>query len=324
MRIVCLSDTHDAFRGLEVPPGDLLVHGGDLSRRGRIEEVEASAEWLRSLPHRHKIVIAGNHDFCLEREDPRALLQGLTYLQDEGCEVEGLRVYGSPWTPAHGLWSFQAERGEPLSSIWQQIPAGVDLLVTHGPPRGILDRHVSGSNLGCEDLRQRVEQVKPKLHVFGHVHESHGTYRSPHTLYVNACNCSFGYKRQQPPVVVDWVDGTLTVQEVAEAARAEPLLLETWELLIGKHGTPREVRYLPAAEQRRELEAGTVFWLEISADGRVGFRPAAADEDVTDRGPDHTLRRWAFTLGVKVSSEWLEPLNANPWANYTQIPHLPD
>lgn len=322
MRIVCLSDTHDAFRGLQVPDGDLLLHGGDLSRRGLVKEVLASAEWLRSLPHRHKVVIGGNHDFCLEEQEPRKLLRGLTYLQDETCEIEGLRIFGSPWSPAHGKWSFQAERGEPLRQIWQRIPDDTQILITHGPPWGILDRHVSGIQLGCEQLRDRVISVKPRMHLFGHVHESHGTHRQDGILYVNACNCSFGYKRQQPAIVVDWKDGELQVQ--LQPQQPEPILqsLGAWDVLIQRHGAPREVRYLPAPEQRCELDQGHVFWLEVVPEG-VHFRPAGAHDDVTDRGPDHSHRQWAFTFGLPVRPVWLEPLNANPWKYYGEVPNLP-
>lgn len=323
MRIVCLSDTHDAFRGLQVPDGDLLLHAGDLSRKGLAQEVLATAEWLRSLPHRHKLVIAGNHDFCLEQQDPRGLLRGLTYLQDESCEVEGLQVFGSPWSPAHGVWAFQAERGEPLEQKWQRIPEETQILITHGPPRGILDRHVSGIPLGCQQLRERVESLKPRLHLFGHVHESHGTHRQDETLYVNACNCSFGYKKQQPAIVVDWHNGELLVQP--QPPETEPTVqpLKAWDDLVKMHGPPREVRYMPAPEQRVELDQQHVFWLEV-ASGRVRFRPAGAHDDVTDRGPDHTLRQWAFTFGVPVRSDWLDPLHSNPWRAYGEVPKLPD
>lgn len=327
MRIVCLSDTHDAFRGLAVPDGDLLLHAGDLSRRGQVQEVLATAEWLRSLPHRHKLVIAGNHDFCLERQDPRALLQGLTYLQDESCEVEGLRIFGSPWSPAHGQWSFQAERGEPLRRKWQCIPDDTQILITHGPPRGILDRHVSGLPLGCEQLRERVASLKPLLHLFGHVHESHGSHLEDGTLYVNACNCSFGYKKQQPPIVVDWNDGMLLVQPPPPQVKPTVRSLAAWDDLVKKNGPPREIRYLPASEQRLELDQDHVFWLEVVSDdshrGNVRFRPTARHDDVTDRGPDHTHRQWAFSFGLPVRPEWLEPLNSNPWGHYGEVPNLP-
>jgi len=231
MRIVCLSDTHDVFRDLRVPDGDLLLHGGDLSRKGRVDELLASAEWLRGLSHRHKIVIGGNHDFCLEQQDARELLSGLTYLQDQSVEVGGLRIFGSPWSPAHGVWAFQAERGEAIRRRWDAIPEGTDLLITHGPPRGILDRHVSGVHLGCQDLADRVAQIAPKLHLFGHVHESHGWIQGESTLSVNACNCSYGYKRIQPAIVVDWLGGRFQVQAIvydlqgAELTRVAPRMV---------------------------------------------------------------------------------------------------
>ena len=327
MRIVCLSDTHDSFREFSVPDGDLLLHGGDLSRRGTLQEVTASANWLRSLPHPHKVVIGGNHDFCLERGDPREILHGLSYLQDEWVVINGIKIFGSPWSPTHGNWAFQADRGEPLRECWQRIPGDTQILITHGPPHGILDRHVSGTHLGCHDLAQRVEQVKPTVHLFGHVHESYGCLVQHGTLFINASNCSFGYKKMQPAVVLDWQDGQVQLQP-PPAEKGKPVeTIEAWEILIRQYGAPREVRYLPAASQQQELSQGHVFWLEINSDGfgsgDVLFRPARPNDDVTDRGSDHLHRRWAFTLGVPVHADWLQPLNCNPWERYGEVPHLP-
>ncbi len=256
------------------------------------------------------------------------MLQGLTYLQDEACEIEGVRVFGSPWSPAHGDWAFQADRGEPLRQKWQRIPDNTQILITHGPPRGILDRHVSGVPLGCEQLRERVLRLRPRLHLFGHVHESRGTHRHDGTLFVNACNCSFGYKKQQPPIVVDWNDGELLVQPSPPSAEPSLHSFGAWDDLVVKYGTPREVRYLSAPEQRLHLNQGHVFWLAVMSDGyrrgQVRFRQAGPQDDVTDRGPDHCHRQWAFTFGVPVEHDWLEPLNCNPWGHYGEVPKLPE
>ena len=171
MRIVCLSDTHNCTPPL--PPGDVLIHAGDLTSRGTYEQTHAAAEWLRTQPHQFKLVIAGNHDFWLEREGP-TVLRGLTYLQDSGIEIGGHLFWGSPWVPRFQNWAFLKDRGEAIRQQWRLIPQETSVLITHGPPAGIMDRVSDELHAGCADLLRRVLEVKPLLHVFGHVHESGG------------------------------------------------------------------------------------------------------------------------------------------------------
>lgn len=206
MRIVCLSDTHGLHSQVEVPAGDLLLHGGDLTRRGGLEELAEAADWLRSLPHPDKVLIGGNHDFCLEQqpEKARQLLHGLHYLEDEFCHCQGLKIYGSPWQPWFHDWAFNLRRGEQLRKVWAKIPSDADIVVTHGPPQGILDRCFDGRQVGCQDLRERLEAVRPRLHVFGHIHEAYGQQEVGNTLYVNASSCTLDYRTEQPPIVVEW------------------------------------------------------------------------------------------------------------------------
>ena len=194
MRIVCMADTHSSFedqgtRMLPVPEGDLLIHAGDATLEGRIGEVDRHLRWMSSLPHRHKVMIAGNHDFLFEMNSDLArsmVPRGITYLQDEEVEIEGLRIYGSPWTPRFFNWAFNLDRGLPLEAAWSRIPEGIDILVTHGPPFGILDFVQRGEHAGCKDLRDAVERIKPRLHVFGHIHSGHGYMALGGTTFVNA------------------------------------------------------------------------------------------------------------------------------------------
>ncbi len=334
MRIICISDTHDMFRELEVPDGDLLLHAGDLSRTGSVSEVTASLDWLRSLPHPHKVVIAGNHDRCLAKEGARQMMSGLTYLVDETCTVGGVRIFGSPWSPAQGQWAFQAERGEDLFRCWERIPLDTQILVTHGPPFGILDTHRNGTDLGCKDLLAKVYEVRPALHLFGHVHESYGFCRKEdiETLFVNASSSSLGYKRTNRPIALDWLDGRLTMPEQPQETAARGGALDSyqaWEQMVAQYGAPREVRYLCADEQQSELSGGHVFWLEATSDGFGGgdveFSLAAPGDNLSDRGADHLRRRWAFTFGVPITSDWLASLSHSNtwWEKYSDIPHLP-
>lgn len=205
-RLVCLSDTHGRHAELDVPEGDVLVHAGDFTARGREREVADFGAWLAAQPHAHKVVVAGNHDFLFEREPVRArelLGQEILYLQDSGAKLAGLTFWGSPWQPWFHDWAFNLQRGAALAEIWARAPAGVDVLVTHSPPMGVLDRTSRGERVGCEDLRDALTRIRPALHVFGHIHEAYGSKPGP-PLSINACNCDLAYRATNAPVVVEW------------------------------------------------------------------------------------------------------------------------
>jgi predicted phosphodiesterase len=205
VRVVCLSDTHDQHGGITVPDGDLLVHAGDATLRGTRAQIEAFDAWLAGLPHPHKVLIAGNHDFAFER-DPAApsWIRSATYLEDQGVVVGGLRIWGSPWQPRFFDWAFNLDRGAPLAAVWAKIPGDTDVLITHGPPRGILDCTSRGEAVGCDDLlREVLERVRPRLHVFGHIHEAHGREERDGITFVNASICDLRHSPVHPPIVVD-------------------------------------------------------------------------------------------------------------------------
>ncbi len=186
--IVCVSDTHGYHTETAIPPGDILVHAGDLTRHGELADVEEFDRWLAGLPHPYKVVVAGNHDWCFQTRpaEARARLRHAVYLQDEAAVVEGVRFYGSPWQPWFLDWAFNLPRGPDLAAKWALIPDGTEVLVTHGPPFGVLDQTRRGDRVGCVDLLARVRQVRPGLHVFGHIHEAAGVVRDGGTLFVNA------------------------------------------------------------------------------------------------------------------------------------------
>jgi len=189
---------------LIVPPGDVLVHAGDATSRGTSTQLRSFAAFIAAQPHAHKVVIAGNHDFGLEQSPALgAELFGAAYLSDSGRTIEGVRVWGSPWQPWFFDWAFNLPRGEPLAAKWALIPDDTDVLVTHGPPMGVLDKTSRGEPVGCEALRDRIAQVRPRLHVFGHIHEAYGVHREGDTLYVNACNCTLAYEPDNPAIVID-------------------------------------------------------------------------------------------------------------------------
>lgn len=218
-RLVLISDTH-LQHDFAVPDGDILIHAGDLTFRGNEDEVARAAAWLRGMPHAHIVAIAGNHDLGFQRDPEkfRGLMRGITYLEDSEATVAGLRIYGSPYQPEFCNWAFNLDRmtGE-LAEKWAAIPDGLDVLVTHGPPQGILD--VPGGQdesfvrrVGCHDLRARLVAMggaAPAVHVFGHIHHSYGAagWADGRTLFVNASTCDENYRPTHKPIVVDLEPG---------------------------------------------------------------------------------------------------------------------
>ncbi|XP_063422842.1 metallophosphoesterase MPPED2-like [Mytilus trossulus] len=234
LRFVCLSDTHsklhaDEMSNFYVPPGDILLHAGDFSMKGRPLEIERFNEALDKLPHKKKIVIAGNHELsfdeslfteancfgesigtvkrCLKTKglkSVRELLTNAIYLQDSMVTVCGINIYGSPWQPRFGCWAFNVIRGEDILKKWNCIPENVDILITHGPPVGHGDVTKAGINVGCVELLNTVQKrVKPKYHLFGHIHEGYGLTTDGETLFINASSCTKGYKLCNPPMIFD-------------------------------------------------------------------------------------------------------------------------
>ncbi|KAI0754019.1 Metallo-dependent phosphatase-like protein [Daedaleopsis nitida] len=194
-RIVCISDTHSHHHKISaLPPGDVLIHAGDLTSVGREEEVNAALLWLQEAPHPHKILIAGNHDRVLANPDIRdrilADYPGLTYLEDSSTtlQVRGrlLSVYGSPRTPRYRRGGSDKFLYPASEAVWD-IPPFTDIVVTHGPPA----YHLDHEHLGCLPLLHAVRRVRPLLHVFGHIHGGHGLqcvdWGAAQTAYERVC-----------------------------------------------------------------------------------------------------------------------------------------
>ncbi len=206
MRIVIVSDTHKKLSQLKIPDGDMLIHCGDFTMKGDLSQVEQFNRDMGALPHRWKIATAGNHDFPFERQnaEARALLSNAIYLQDELVEINGLRFYGSPWQPEYRKFAFNHKRSSPeLAAVWAKVPDKVDVLITHGPPKGILDRTPLWPTIGDELLLERVLQVRPRLHCFGHCHHSYGRLEQDGITYINAASCDENYNPRNAPQVID-------------------------------------------------------------------------------------------------------------------------
>jgi Icc-related predicted phosphoesterase len=205
LRLVLLSDTHQLHREVEVPDGDIFIHAGDFTMFS--ESMEAVADfndWLGELPHLHKIVVPGNHEFFLEADpSDRFMLDKAIVLINEGTEIEGLRIWGSPVTPLYG-GAFGLSSPKDRKRLYGQIPRDIDVLITHGPPFGILDTApISGLREGCRELLRAVRRVRPKLHVFGHIHTAYGVFRTEHTTFVNASRLGLHDNQDKAPFVFE-------------------------------------------------------------------------------------------------------------------------
>jgi hypothetical protein len=205
VRIVAVADTHTFEAELgPIPDGDVFVHAGDLLRGGTLDELVGVAAWIRSLPHRYKVVVAGNHDWCFARERAAAcamLGDGVVYLVDVGARLGGATFYGSPWQPAYNDWAYNLPRGAALAEKWAKIPRGVDVLVTHGPPQGIGDDMGEGmpGRQGCADLRAAVTRAQPRLHLFGHIHQGGGAWSDAGVCFANVTT----WECARAPTVID-------------------------------------------------------------------------------------------------------------------------
>lgn len=230
MRLVALSDTHTYHREVTVPDGDVLIFGGDLMSSGyKHSEVKDFADWWNNLPHKYKLLVAGNHDRMFETNLEYCLSKftGTIYLQDSGIEINGVKFWGSPYQPWFYDWAFNVSRGEVIKKHWDLIPSDTDVLITHGPPYGVLDQarpngmdSTWGSKIilpptehcGCEELGKAVYRIKPKVHIFGHIHGSYGSQGSypkelmipkSDTRYFNASICNEQYNPANEPHVID-------------------------------------------------------------------------------------------------------------------------
>lgn len=211
MRLVCISDTHGEHQDLVLPEGDVLIHAGDVSAHGRRDETLGFMQWLGSQNFEHILCIAGNHDTFVE-QDPLVAKQfadinGVQLLNDSGYQVKGVQFWGSPITPRFFDWSFMRDPGAPIEAHWNLIPTHTDVLITHGPPFGIMDEVVRQNgdveNTGCPSLLSRVQAVAPALHIFGHIHEGHGSVQNDGVRYLNVSTMNEFYRVTNQPVVVD-------------------------------------------------------------------------------------------------------------------------
>jgi Icc-related predicted phosphoesterase len=212
MKIALFSDTHALHGQIDIPDADILIFAGDMTHCRTASDVSDFNRFLGSLPHRHKIVVGGNHDHRLAHDPVKARLQlsEAVYLVDEFVVISGIKIYGAPWQPIfndRACDAFALPRGKALQEKWEMIPPDVDILVTHAPPAGILDQDGPVSH-GCSDLTAAVAARKPRYHVFGHIHSNHGMIQSGATMYIN-CNVQGENGVLRPALLLDYHAGKL-------------------------------------------------------------------------------------------------------------------
>ncbi len=201
--IAIVSDTHELEREVEVPYADLFIHCGDLTMLSRsLRAIHEFNAWLGELPHRARIVLPGNHDVFLENPANRKLITNATVLINEGIEaVEGLRIWGTPVTPVGP--GFCVPSADDRRNAYAKIPNGTDILISHGPPRGILDCSPGSSfHAGDQELLDAVTRVRPRVHAFGHIHGGYGIVGTEHTTFVNAALLGPDGDIERQPVVL--------------------------------------------------------------------------------------------------------------------------
>lgn len=211
MRLVVTSDTHGSHSLLpKLPDGDIFVHAGDFMNSGlHLEEIFSFNRWLGEQRIKHRVVCCGNHDRLFQNspESARHFLANATYLENSGVTIDGVSFWGSPYTPECMNWAFMYRRGREANQYWDQIPAGLDVLITHGPPYGILDQTAPGQeHFGCPELLKAVQSKKPKIHIFGHIHGGAGLFENDNTRFINAAYLNERYRPQEPAGTIRIID----------------------------------------------------------------------------------------------------------------------
>ena len=208
MKLVIISDTHNKHGEMEIPEGDVLIHAGDSTNWGDMKHLTNFIEWFNGLDFDHKIMISGNHDTMFQNQQSDKLKKIIgndaIYLEDDSVTIDGVNFYGSPWTPWYGDWAFTVRSIGERERIWKKIPDDTDVLITHGPPFGILDRSgFSMEHVGCAALLSRVKKIKPKVHVFGHIHFDYGEEEQDGIRFVNASMVGEDRLLSNEPIVLD-------------------------------------------------------------------------------------------------------------------------
>jgi Icc-related predicted phosphoesterase len=218
MIVSALSDTHGYHTDVKLPGGDLLLYAGDCGSHGSYKKARGFLNWYSKQNYKHKVFVAGNHDLCFDDAAYVTLLkdhcekQGIIYLENAGTVIDGVNIWGSPITPKFGWWAFMYNRGCEIKRYWDMIPNETNILITHGPPKDILDLTLDNGTQGCEELRKRVDILPAlKYHIFGHIHEDYGVMEVEGTKYMNVSYCNIPLTRDyvMQPITFEYESGEL-------------------------------------------------------------------------------------------------------------------
>jgi Icc-related predicted phosphoesterase len=207
-KIVCFSDIHDQYKSKNLTkwfqdnPADILLFAGDIQGEYNGEDFP---EWINGLPYKHKLLVFGNHD-----GNSRDILEqakkypGIRFINQEGVCVEGIHIYGSPYSVTFGNWWFMENEWK-LAELYQEIPDRTEILLTHTPAFGILDQTFYGEMVGSKSLLSRIRELPNlKYHVFGHVHEGAGKSNGGKVTFVNASVLDEKYRLVRMPTIIEY------------------------------------------------------------------------------------------------------------------------
>jgi Icc-related predicted phosphoesterase len=219
VKIAVISDVHGKWNKIKIPECDILISCGDYSFRGEPHMVKEFHEWLNKQEAGYIISVMGNHEQWVEKNFQEAksiaveACPAVHFIEEGLVEIEGVKLWCSAWTPTFGFnWAYNADRGEEIKRHWDKIPKDTDILISHGPPYGILDelKYVDGTPkgvfVGCRDLLEVIQKFKIPIHVFGHIHE-HGS-EQVHlngTSFYNASICDEQYQAVNAPHIIEYI-----------------------------------------------------------------------------------------------------------------------
>ena len=208
MKICIISDTHNKHKRLaRLPNADMIIHCGDFTSMGREHEIRDFMKWYSLLPYTYKLIIAGNHDWLFQTNRLMAMEKvpkNVTYLEDSGVEIEGIKFWGSPVQPPFNNWAFNRPESK-LAEHWKAIPDNTDVLITHGPPHTIFDWSIYDNiHTGSPSLYfEVVNRIKPLVHAMGHIHGGYGIKVIENTTFINASNLDEDYMCVNLPVLFE-------------------------------------------------------------------------------------------------------------------------
>lgn len=206
MKLYALSDTHNLHEQIQVPKCDILIHAGDATGRGHLSEIIPFLNWLAKQDCKYKVLVPGNHDWGFEKQPElyrnECSERGISLLMDEMVDLDGLKIWGSPIQPYFCNWAFNRMPGTEIQKHWDMIQP-CDILVTHGPPKGFLDENMLGQQCGCDQLLYKILEIRPRAHIFGHIHENNGLKSYDGIKFYNVACCDERYRIAYQPMEID-------------------------------------------------------------------------------------------------------------------------